>query len=315
MSLTREVRGHVPSLLVGALLCAVLFYSGFLTFLFAVPVQVAYTRHGDYRGLATAGATILLILAVHSLQAARFAGVGGLSAGLIVMDVLMPLGLLAGLSFHNLARQYPWWLRLLAGSGIALVAAFPSLRLIATFDQSGGDTSQLRSMLAMMGVENNWEIWADLVRRIVLSSIGVALTAGIAANYWLGTGIVHRTSGTVVSLRRARVPDQLVWMVIAGLAVIVLTWIVGADRIAPIGWNLTLVGGFLFAIQGVGIIQHLLHLRGVSPNGERWVLTIALIALFIPGMNVVVAGGLPLLGMSEVWVDYKRGERYESHTE
>jgi hypothetical protein len=315
MSFTREVRGNVSSLLMSALLCAVLFYSGFLTFLFAVPVQVAYTRHGDYRGLATAGAAVLLILAVHSLQAARFAGTGGLSAGLIVMDVLMPLGILAGLSVFNLARQYPWWLRLLAGSGIALLAAFPSLRLIATFDRNGGDSSQLRAMLAMMGVENNWELWADLVRRIVLSSIGVALTAGIAANFWLGNGIVKRTSGTVISLRRVRVPEQLVWMVIAGLAIIVITWIGAADRVAPIGWNLALVGGFLFAIQGVGIIQHLLHRRGVGSNGERWVLTIALIALFIPGMNIVVAGGLPLLGISEVWVDYKRGERYEGHTE
>lgn len=310
----RNQRGYGTSLVLTAVLSAVLFYSGFFTFFFAVPVQVAYSRHGNDRGMMATGAAAALILVMHIVNALRVTGATSLS--LVLIDVLMPMGMLGGLLVYNVVRRYPWWMRLLAGGAIALVAAIPSLRIIAMLGQDNGEmVEQFNSMLTLMGVEQNREIWADLVRRIVLSSVGLALTAGIAANWWLGNGIVRRTDGVTVSLRTARLPEQLVWMVIAGLAIIVISWAGASQRFAPIGWNLALVGGFLFAIQGVGLIQHLLHRRGVGFYGERWVLTIILLALFIPGINVLVAGGLPLFGMSEVWIDYKRGVQYEGNSE
>lgn len=310
--LVRGKREQWLSLLAAALVSAVLFYSGFFTFLFAVPVQVVFSRRGAERGLLAAGITVLLVLAVHTVQALRFSG----PAGYVLLDVLTPVGMLAGLAFFNLARRYPWWLRLIAGGGIALVAALPGLRALLMAGAGEGELGeQFRSMFAMMGVNQDWELWVDLITRVVLSSVGLALTAGIAANWWLGNGIVLRGAGAVQTLRYARVPDRLIWMVITGLAIIVASWVSGVGTYAPAGWNLALVGGFLYSIQGIGLIQHLLHLRGVSPQGERWVLTVALIAFFIPGMNVLVAGGLPLLGMSELWIDYRRGDRYEGHTE
>ncbi len=315
MNGTRFDQGQAKSLAITALLSAVLFYSGFFTFLFAVPVQYSYTRHGGHRGVLATISAGVLILAVHLFRVVRISSAVG-APEFVVLDVLMPLGMLAGLAVFNVARQYPWWLRLLGGGAVALIAAFPSLRVIALLGQGNGElTEQFNSMLNVMGVEHNHEIWVQLVRRIVLSSIGLALTAGIAANWWLGTGIARRSDGAVLTLRRARVPDRLVWMVIGGLAVVVATWITGAGRFAPVGWNFLLVGGFLFAIQGIGLIQHLLHLRGVGAYGERWVLTLVLVGLFIPGVNVLVAGALPLLGISELWIDYRRGERYEGNTE
>ncbi|TVR67604.1 MAG: hypothetical protein EA427_13160 [Spirochaetaceae bacterium] len=310
---TRIDSGQIASLGATALLSAVLFYSGFFTFLFAVPVQVAWTRHGMQRGVSAAGITGLLILVSHAVQAVRLTGG---ASGLVLVDALMPLGLLGGLVIFNGARQYPWWLRLLAGGALALAGAFPSLRIIAMLGQENGEvTQQFSSMLAMMGIEHGQTAWIALVRRVVLNSVGIALVAGIAANWWLGTGIVLRSRGTSVTLRGVSVPEQLIWMVIGGLAIILMTWVSGADRLAPLGWNLFLVGGFLFALQGVGVIQHLLYRRGLAQQGERWVLTVLLVGLFIPGINIVVAGGLPLLGMSELWIDFKRGERYEGNSE
>ncbi|MFA7565831.1 MAG: hypothetical protein WCY01_02310, partial [Alkalispirochaeta sp.] len=76
-----------------------------------------------------------------------------------------------------------------------------------------------------------------------------------------------------------------------------------------------LIASFLFAVQGIGILQHLVVRRGGSPTAERWVITGVLILMFLPGLNIVVSVGLPLFGMSELWIDYKRGESYESNTE
>ena len=117
MNRIRYERGQLVSVAVTALLSAVLFYSGFFTFLFAVPVQVAFSRHGDTRGMVAAGATGAAIIVVHAIQAMR---ISPGSAGLVLLDVLMPLGLLAGLTVFNVVRRYPWWLRLLAGGGVAL---------------------------------------------------------------------------------------------------------------------------------------------------------------------------------------------------
>jgi hypothetical protein len=294
-----------------------LFYSGFFSFLFAVPLQVAYYRWGDRQGVKVAAVTAAAIVVVHLLQTLRFEEVGNQVVRIMLLDSLMPIGLLAGLSVFNIARGYPWWIRLLAGAAIAVAGALPSLRLLhQAVEGEGALAEQLTSMLTMLGVNDNAQAWIEMVQRVVFNSVGLGLTVAVAANWWIGRNIAFRGTAPVSVLRTARVPDRLIWAVIIGLAIAVAGWLRDVPLGAEIlGWNTLLVASFLFAVQGIGIAQHLLVLRGVGPLGERWVLTGALVLMFLPGINVVVSIGLPLFGMSELWIDYKRGELHESDIE
>ena len=315
--MSRDLRyGETTALLLSVVASALLFYSGLFAFLFAVPVQVMFTRRGERQGELTAAVTGAAIVAIHLLQVLRIDGVRGEFLRLLFLDSLMPVGLLAGLVVFNAARRFPWWGRLMIGAAIAVLATVPSLRILSQAGSGEGALAeQMDTMMEMLGVTENSQALLRMVRQVALNTIGVGLTAAIAANWWLGRSLVLRRYGLAQSLRSARVDPSLVWLVIVGLALVVGTWITEAPRLAPAGWNILLVGSFLYGVQGIGLIQHLLRRRGLPERGERWVLTVAMLLMFVPGINLLVVVGVPLVGMSEVWVDYKRGEEYEGHSE
>ncbi|MFW5694199.1 MAG: hypothetical protein ACOCYB_03455 [Alkalispirochaeta sp.] len=310
-----SVQEAVP-LLLSAAASVVLFYSGLFAFVFAVPVQYVYTRYGPQKGSVTAVASAVVIVAVHLLQVTRLESVPTDMVTLLLLDSLMPVGLLAGLAAINLNHRHPWWGRLLLGSGVALLGAVPSLRILAQAGDGAGPLSdQISAMVEMLGVTEDTDQFVRTIQRVAMNTVGIGIVATLAANWWVGRTIVLRRYGLMQSVRPARVMNDLVWIVIAGLAIVVGSEFVETGFALPVGWNALLVGSFLFGVQGVGLIQHLVRLRGASDRGERWVPTIVLMLLFIPGINILVMLGVPLLGMSEVWVDYRRGDEYEGHSE
>ncbi len=316
MSDPREEFRRFAPVLISAVLSALLFYTGVFAFLFAVPVQVNYTRRGERVGVLSAVVTAVVVVIVHLSQALRFEEVGGEVVRILLVDSLMPIGLLTGLSLFNLLRRLSWTFRLVASAIPTMLAALPSiLLLVAAANGDGPLGEQLEAMLASIGMGTNAEYWLTTVKRIVLNTVGLGLTASIAANWWLGRSIVLRAVSGSSSLRAARVPEVFVWPVIGGLAGVLFAWLFDVPAIEPVAWNAMLVASFLFGIQGIGVIQHLLRRRGMSERSERWALTISMALLFIPGLNVLAAIGIPLVGMSEIWIDYKRGEKYEGHSE
>ncbi len=309
------VQEAVP-LLLSAAASVVLFYSGLFAFLFVVPVQYIYTRYSPQKGSLVAVATAVVIVAVHMLQVTRLDDVPSEMVRLLFFDSLMPAGLLAGVAVINLNHRHPWWGRLLIGAAVAVLGALPSLRILALAgDGSGPLNDQITAMVEMLGVTQGTDEMIRTIQQVAMNTVGIGMVATLAANWWLGRSIVLRRYGLMQSLRPARVMNDLVWVVIAGLAVVVASEFLETGFVLPLGWNALLVGSFLFGVQGVGLIQHLLRLRGGTDRGERWVPTIVLMLLFIPGINLLVMVGVPLLGMSEVWVDYKRGDEYEGHSE
>lgn len=284
--------------------------------MFAVPVQVNYSRRGAPLGIRSALATGALIVVVHLAQVFRLDGVQGETVRLLLLDSLMPIGVLLAVSLFNLLRSITWAYRLVVATVPALLASLPSIVILVAASSGDGPLGeQLSEMLSTLGMGVNLEYWLAAVRRIVLNTVGVGLLASVAANWWIGRSIVLRGSAGSASLRDARVPDPMVWFVIAGLAGVLLAWLAGLAALEPLAWNIMLVAAFTYGVQGIGLIQHLLRRRGLSERSERWVLTLSLVALFLPGINVLAAIGIPLLGMSEIWIDFKRGEKYEGHSE
>ncbi len=309
----RFTRGQLLALTVPALISVALFYSGIFSFIFAVPLQVMFTRHGVRHGMRVAVSTAAVLLVVHMVQVARLRGLTDVSTGVLILDALMPVGFLTGLVLFNVLSR-PWWFRLPLAGAVALAGALPGMISLMGLTEGAG-SEQLAAVFQALGVGGNWELWIDLFRQVLFSTVGFGMVAGIAVNWWFGRALVLRSRGVSASLRSARVPDQLIWFLIAGLALVVLAWLQGSGVARVIGWNTLLVSAFLFAVQGLGLIQHLLHLRGVGEAGQRMVLTLALILMVVPGLNAIVTGGLPLFGVSELWIDYKRGEHNEGYTE
>jgi len=55
-------------------------------------------------------------------------------------------------------------------------------------------------------------------------------------------------------------------------------------------------------------VTHFMLRKGIAVNTGRLVATMFLLAFLIPGVNLLVVFVLPLLGVTETWIVYRRNE-------
>jgi hypothetical protein len=100
-------------------------------------------------------------------------------------------------------------------------------------------------------------------------------------------------------LRDLRLPDAAVWVLIAGLALLLAPW----PAWRPTGWTLLLGAGLGYCVQGVAVAGGLFLARGVPVP----VMVLTMLFLFFTLMPYFVLGA-GMLGLSDVWLDYRRLE-------
>jgi hypothetical protein len=78
-------------------------------------------------------------------------------------------------------------------------------------------------------------------------------------------------------------------------------------------WNIVMVLGLLYGLQGVGILLHLLDqiktpflLRGLA-------VAIIILVLGLNVTNYAVLGVIPLFGLTENWIKYRKWKRRGSN--
>ena len=92
-----------------------------------------------------------------------------------------------------------------------------------------------------------------------------------------------------------RFNDQLVWLVVAGLLVVVLP---APDQVQNVAANLLVALGGLYAVRGAGIVRA--AAREV-PSGLLLMLALGLVFV-LP----VALGALVILGLADTWVNFRR---------
>lgn len=110
----------------------------------------------------------------------------------------------------------------------------------------------------------------------------------------------HRIASTPLGEPPARFEafrfnDQLVWLLVAGLALALLP--------ATVGWhvwglNVLLLGATLYAIRGLAVF-----VAGSAPLSKAGITLFTLMAMFLLPF---VVGGLTLLGVADSWLDFRR---------
>jgi hypothetical protein len=96
-----------------------------------------------------------------------------------------------------------------------------------------------------------------------------------------------------------RLPDAALWVLLAGLALLVAGW----EAWGPTGWTLLINAGLGFSVQGIAVIESLLVSRGISPS----IVFLTLVFLFTVAMPVFVVTAAAL-GLSDAWLDFRRLE-------
>ena len=213
------------------------------------------------------------------------------------------------------AGQRAWML----APALALAALLPWLAhyrdLVAAVERElpAGDT-QLLELLRQVGTSGDrlGAMQKTMTENAALRRTALPLVIPTVLFLWTGLlvtagrALAARTAHALrwprlsrASLREWRLPDAVLWVFLAGLALLVAPW----PAWAPTGWTLLLNAGLGYYIQGVAVAQSYFAARGVPPP----VIIMTMLFFFMIAMPMFVLS-TAALGLSDVWLDYRRLE-------
>jgi hypothetical protein len=319
---------------VPAFVCAVasvaLMRSGFLSFLFLVPLGYTAAAYNPATGwLAFVSAAILN---------------GGLSLGLSLRYRTGGAGL--DILYYTVTALGFTWI-MAGGTGskggivprirtmyrfIAVAAAGALTFICAAYAARDGEgvTALIRGQAEWLASVYVASSGADAARRSFLERTvtpekvaeiitAVALRGGalasafflLAVNRQAALGMArafHRRRGGN-SLSAFHVPFNAVWVLSLALAAIPLARSAGAAIPEIAAWNILVLCAILFLAQGLGIALFTLGRRPVPPPLRLLGTILVVAALFSPGINAIALGFCILLGIAENWLPLRAPKR------
>jgi hypothetical protein len=317
-----------------AAVSALLYHLGMGFVLFLIPLQAVLVRKGRRSFFISLALAFLLILGVRALLSRGAAAATpfvllemSVVAALIAGLVLIQLPELAALPRQRLLtlRRVP---RLLAATGVAGLLSVP---LILYLQGNEAFSAGLREIFGSAATALNRAFGESDSLGLVgggqlFSAEGLQQAAGeillrsylfeyfllLTGSWWAGTIIGSRSTGGKAQLTKLvdfRLGDGYVWPLIASLAMVLLSLVVHIGVLGLAAWNALLILVFLYGLSGLGIIRFLLR-KYKLPAGLRWLLVLAIVILaFTPRVNLAIAILVPGLGVSEIWLKYRREER------
>jgi hypothetical protein len=140
----------------------------------------------------------------------------------------------------------------------------------------------------------------EVPARLFPGLAAIGSMAALAVAWWLSGRVsgIPRRFGTLAEFR---FPDALVWVLIGGLALVLVPLAAWAPRL---GLNLVVFMGALYALRGLGVVVALVWSMVGSQVGL--LVALGLVAIFL--YPIVVAGTL-LVGIADTWLDLRSGRR------
>ncbi len=145
------------------------------------------------------------------------------------------------------------------------------------------------------------ELAARLPARLFPAFLAVGSVAALGVGWWGYRRLAREGEPALGRLTEFRFPDVLVWVLITGVALLVVPL---ADGAARVGSNLVFFMGALYALRGLAVLAALV-LGMVGPQLPV-LLVLGVVGLFL--YPIVVAGTL-LLGLTDTWLDLRSGRR------
>lgn len=317
-------RSEWGELLVASLVSFFLYQMNMVV-LFCIPLQILFIRKGE-RHLLYGCAAVLATLIVTGLIFSGGADESGFRGSFLLSQIGLPALFLAGLVGVNL--RWNGRLRTLYKVlGVVIAAGAVSIPVIYLLGRDDGFSNYVRNQVASVarvlesgaaeGVEGagmfqiDVDVLTDVIIGIILRNYLFAYFLTVAGSVWIGRAIAARLARVpTVGLREIRIPDRMIWPLLLSWALVLADVLLGIGVVAYAAWNIGLIMLFIFGMQGIGIIQSVFDKRGVSRN-IRVIITFGLVLLaFWPGVNLVILIGLPILGVSELWIHFRK-ERKE----
>jgi uncharacterized protein YybS (DUF2232 family) len=275
-----------------------------------VPLILVYLQRGKTTGLITitgVGLALMVLvgpqlaiafIAAYGIMAAAMAETTRLSFSLekvLLISALVPAGLALLLLFVGLAGKEESSMRALEDTLKSEAESY-----IQVLEKSGETPEKLKD------IRKSVEATIPTVARVFPSFIVISTLLGAIINFLTVRYLWHRFytrqyfEGMEVS--RWMLQDVMVWVLISSVGSILF----GPGIIQIVGMNLTVILLFLYFLQGLSIVAHILKTKALP----KWVWIVAFIliplnALFL-GLAPIFLGLVMGLGLFDIWVDFRK---------
>ena len=275
----------------------------FVGMLTPVPLILIYLQRGKIPGLITiTGVSLaLLVLAGPQLAIAFLAAYGIMAAAMaettrlsfsfekiILISTLAPAILTLLLLFIGLAGEGRSSMQ-----ALELTLKSEAESYIQVLEKSGESPVRLKEIRKT--VEERIPTAARAVPSLVLMSTLVAVVINFLVVRYLWLRFYTRQYFEGVDVSRWMLPDVMVWVLIASTG----SMIFGPGISQVVGMNLVIIFLFLYFLQGLSVVTHILKSR----NSPRWVWFIVFI--LIP-LNPMFFGLVVGMGLFDIWVDFRK---------
>lgn len=298
-------------------------------FLFAVPLFIIQQRYG-VQYLFMAGFFVALVIVIQTVI--RGSGIEGKSLRqfLIIAELAYPLAIIGGVMAVSYYQMRTLHLLIAATAGFAIL----SIPMILYYSGNEEIVTLLKDQIIYVSdifskgaaSSDSFES-AVLIKELQPDRIIEATSKLVLRNYLLAYFIMLTGSwyfADAVSRRWHKkpkfklvdfiVPETLIWPLIVSLIGVLADVFMGIGWIGHLMWNSTFIMALIYGLHGIGLLGYLLNRYKVSRSSRRFIAIISIAVLLLPGINLVILIGVPVLGVSELWIRYRKGENYENYS-
>jgi hypothetical protein len=286
--------------------------------LFTIPLIALAPRFFNRKqALIPVGIVALAVAIIELVRSSGFASAESRILGII--SLFIPAILLIASVVWILLDGYPLFIRYLASVLFGVVASLvvviwfssPSEAALRVDRVMNESFKALFTQLSASTIQNDATL--NLLYRSMVMILGailapmVMMLVGFASYMALSFQNRNKEERFVVSFSRVRIPEVMIW-VFLGSWTVVLMFILSKSGYLPLALSLqlALAVSVLYAIQGFAIILFWLVKRNLAHSASRVVIMALFLIVLIPGLNVLVVFALPLLGVTETWIAYRR---------
>ncbi len=297
-----------------ALVSFILYLVDPFSMLFTIPMHYQGIQGKNYTALLFSTVCITAAIAVRELL--RFRGIE--LKGEVLVFFLVGFGIPAMLAVITGAFHLLKPMNHLRRLGIVLGSVFLlGFLLILLFEQSSTlserTVERLADTLAMLfpageaGVFSHQQFAYAAVytfQRTFLLMLSMQFGIGYSAAWKIWK---KRAGKTESLLDRVHLPEKFIWVLLISWTVILLDIIAGLGTAAVIGWNIGLTAAMLYVLQGLAVFRVILNRRRRNPVSGFQLCMLLEVLMFIPGINMMALTALGILGVTEIWIAYRRG--------
>ena len=289
-------------------------------FLMAIPLFIIQQRYG-FMYLCFAGFFVSLVIVIETII--RGAGIEGrnLRQFLIIAELIYPLSIIGGVLGVSYIRKRTVY------SLIAVTAGFFVISLPVIFYYAGNEeiVNLLKNQIIYVSdmfrdnvtgsdsFESSIlikELQPDLIiestSKLVFKNYLFAYFIMLTGAWYIANSILRKwKKEKQFKLVNFSVPEVMIWPLIVILTGVLMDTIFGINKLGYIMWNGAFIMIFIYGLHGIGLIKYLLDRFKVSGNGRRFIAIFSVAILLIPGINLVLLLGVPILGVSELWIRYR----------